>query len=186
MSLDPAPEVGYSPEPAPTEPQEPAPVLPGGEKKLGGATGKGFLPGHAPYLRKPGLAGLVKRQTKDGVTLVRLMYRILRGGSFNKQTIVNDDGRSVVIKTHPTIADRIDAAKWFADRGWGKVKEMDENESTRRPFVVLLQGDKLLDPLDEPEDLVGGPIIEHERPALPPPMPEIGFDLNLSDLDDPK
>ena len=77
-------------------------------KTPGGVTGKGFLPGVSgnPGGRPQGLAQRVRRATHDGKTIVEFMIAVARGAKI--------DGRK------PRLADRVDANKWLADRGWGK------------------------------------------------------------------
>lgn len=52
----------------------------------------------------------MRAQTKDGKELVDLMIGVLRG-----KLIVNGK--------RPSFGDRIKAAEWLADRGWGKSVE---------------------------------------------------------------
>ena len=70
------------------------------------------MPGQSgnPGGRPKGLAALVRAQTKDGKELVDLMIGVLRG-----KLIVNGK--------RPSFGDRIKAAEWLADRGWGKSVE---------------------------------------------------------------
>ena len=77
-------------------------------KTPGGVTGKGFLPGHSgnPGGRPKGLAERVRRATHDGKMILDFMIAVARGAKI--------DGRK------PRLADRVDANKWLADRGWGK------------------------------------------------------------------
>ncbi len=77
-------------------------------KRLGGVTGKGFLPGVSgnPGGRPQGLAQSVRRATHDGKMILDFMIAVARG--------MKIDGRK------PRLADRVDANKWLADRGWGK------------------------------------------------------------------
>lgn len=179
-------EVGYSPEPAAPESPEKAQEASGStiEQRttlLGGVTGKGFMPGHSgnPAGRPPGIVALVKEKTRDGLTIVKLMDRVHRGKKF-KRTIPREDGTGVDVSVRPSIQDRMDAAAWLADRGWGKAKDVGE-EAPRRPFVVRLQGDTIEDPFEEPEAEAAP---DRKLPALPAPMPEIGFDMNLKDLEE--
>lgn len=77
-------------------------------KAPGGVTGKGFLPGRSgnPGGRPKGLAEQVRRATHDGKMILDFMIAVARGAKI--------DGRK------PRLADRMDANKWLADRGWGK------------------------------------------------------------------
>jgi hypothetical protein len=166
-------------------PEKPDPALNAteGQRRLGGITGKGFMPGHSGNPkglngRQKGLAAMVRTQTRDGTVLVRLMYRILRGGKF-KRTIVTRTGGTADALVRPSIRDRLDAAVWLAERGWGKPKEMGEG-SGRPPFMIVLPGHGR-DPLEEPETVEQA---EPKLPALPAQMEEIGFELNLEDLEE--
>ena len=72
------------------------------------------------------------------------------------------------------------AQGWLAERGWGKAKDDIQIEGeTRRPFMIVLPGYGR-DPLEEPETVEQA---EPKLPALPGQMPEIGFELNLEDLE---
>jgi hypothetical protein len=63
---------------------------------------------------------------------------------------------------------------------WGRPKETTKLEDeTRRPFQIVLRG-PLRDPLEEPEAVEQA---EPKLPALPAQLPEIGFELNLRDLE---
>ena len=83
-------------------------------RSMGGCTRRGFLPGQSgnPGGRPRGLAALVRAQTNDGKELVNLMLRVLRG-------------TLAVNGKKPSISDRMKAAEWLADRGWGKAVEME-------------------------------------------------------------
>lgn len=156
-------------------PEEPDPMLnvTGGQRRLGGITGKGFMPGRSGNPnglngRQKGLAAVVRESTDDGRLLVLLMCRIARGET--QESLVR-----------PSISGRIEAVKWLADRGWGKARDsVDIDSETRRPFQVVLRG-PLRDPMDEQAESVNRP--EPKLPALPAEMPEIGFDLNLKGLE---
>ena len=64
-----------------------------------------YLPGHNGNQggRPKGLAAYIREQTGDGVEIVSLMLRVLRGQVRG-------------LKPHH----RLEAATWLADRGWGK------------------------------------------------------------------
>ncbi len=78
------------------------------KKQLGGVTGKGFVPGVSgnPGGRPQGLAAQIRKATHDGRTIREFMVAVAQGEKI--------DGRK------PRLADRMDANKWLADRGWGK------------------------------------------------------------------
>jgi hypothetical protein len=128
---------------------------------------------------RSGLAALVRSCTKDGEVLVKLMYRIARGGKFKTTATIN--GKVFEIRVRPSISDRIEAAKWLADRGWGKARDIgDIDRETRPPFKIVLAG-----PLRDPFEMEAEPVDRPDRnlPALPAQMPEIGFELDLRDLE---
>lgn len=76
--------------------------------------GKGrFVKGQSGNLggRPKGLAERCRVATNDGKDIVDLMLEVLRG------TVADSK-----------VSDRVDAAQWFADRGWGKaVQQTDMN-----------------------------------------------------------
>ena len=164
-------------------PEKPDPALNAteGQRRLGGVTGKGFMPGRSGNPnglngRQKGLAALVRESTDDGQLLVRLMLRIARGGKFKTSLTANGKVRELLVR--PSISDRIEAIKWLSDRGWGKARDIVEVEGeARRPFMIVLPGYRR-DPLEEPE------AVEQAEPKLPalPAQTEIGFELNLKDL----
>lgn len=61
----------------------------------------------------PALARLIHVETHRGEEIVRLFLQVLRGESIRR-------GRRHVL---PTLGERLMAAQWLADRGWGKAKE---------------------------------------------------------------
>jgi hypothetical protein len=129
--------------------------------------------------RRKGLAALVRENTDDGRLLVQLMCRILRGGRFKVSLPANSKAHESLVR--PSISDRIEAAKWLADRGWGKARDsVDIDGESRRPFQVVLRG-PLRDPLDAEAEPVNRP--ESKLKTLPAEIAEIGFDLNLKDLE---
>jgi Family of unknown function (DUF5681) len=72
-------------------------------KERGGITGKGFVPGQSgnPGGRPRGLGSLIREQTRHGEDLVSFVVSVLR------------DPRAKA-------ADRLAAATWLADRGFGR------------------------------------------------------------------
>jgi hypothetical protein len=153
----------------------------GPQRRLGGITGKGFMPGQSGNpsgKNRSGLAALVRSRTKNGEVLVELMYRIACGAKFKTSLTIN--GKVLEFRVRPSIRDRIEAIKWLTDRGWGKARDIvDIDGETRRPFQIVLRG-PLRDPLEEEAVPVDSP--GRKPPALPTQMSEIGFEFNLEDL----
>ena len=110
--------------------------------------GRPFRPGHDPRRnpggRARGLPQLARHAVRDGADLVRFFRAVLKGDAATLQV------RSVPLR------DRIEAAKWLADRGWGRVAaeaawpiefSSDENEgaviigpdATQEEFIGALQ-----------------------------------------------
>jgi hypothetical protein len=153
-------------------------------RRLGGITGKGFMPGQSGNpsgKNRSGLAALVRSRTKNGEVLVERMYRIACGARF--KTSRRTPGTVLEVRERPSISDRIEAIKWLSDRGWGKARDIVhvDGEEARRPFLIVMRG-PLRDPLEEEAVPVDSP--GRKPPALPTQMPEIGFELNLEDLEE--
>jgi hypothetical protein len=71
-----------------------------------------FVKGHQAHERSgrpKGLAALVRARTRDGAELVDLMLSVLRDEIQDTRVV-----------------DRITAAEWLADRGWGKAVQVSE------------------------------------------------------------
>ena len=167
----------------PKEPEIVAPTTP--VRQLGGITGKGFMPGHGKIGSSlpPGLASMIRRQTKDGAILVRRMYQLFMGEKVKKTIIAPGSGKIVEIEVRPSVPDMIEAGKWLADRGWGKALEIVHIEGeTRRPVLIVLPGPRR-DPLEDDPEPVDEP--KRKLPAQPPHMPEIDFNLNMDDPEEP-
>ena len=116
-------------------------------KRPGGVTGKGFLPGHSgnPGGRPKGLAERVRQETNDGKMILDFMIAVARGAKI--------DGRK------PRLADRVDANKWLADRGWGRAIQGVEHEFDGGQFgdrVTFVIPDNRRDPRPPPVALPDG------------------------------
>ena len=108
-------------------------------KQLGGATGKGFMPGQSgnPAGRPKGLASLVRERTKDGKILLDFMVDVLQGKPQKVDLVIPgpDGEKRVTVEKTPEVRDRIEAVKWLGDRGWGKpLQQVDMGAS--KPFIV--------------------------------------------------
>ena len=91
----------------------------------GGITGRGFTPGQSgnPGGRPKGFVPLLRQYTSDGEELVSFMLKVFRGESINKHV--------------PKLKERIEAATWLADRGFGKPVQANGHEiqkETQNPF----------------------------------------------------
>ncbi|MEE9137701.1 MAG: hypothetical protein V3V07_04035 [candidate division NC10 bacterium] len=123
-------------------------------KTPGGVTGKGFLPGHSgnPGGRPKGLAQRVRRATHDGKTIVDFMTSVARGAKI--------DGRK------PRLADRMDANKWLADRGWGRAiqgVEQGFDGGQFRDRVTIVIPDNGRDPRPPPVALPDGDTVDMDN-----------------------
>ena len=72
--------------------------------------------------RPKGLAQLVREQTDDGKELVKIMMEIVRG-----ELVVEKTFGDRTYEEYPSHKDRIAAAQWLADRGFGKAVETNLN-----------------------------------------------------------
>lgn len=104
------------------------------EKRLGGITGKGFMPGRSgnPDGRPKGLMVTARRLTHDGDDLSRFMWRVFRGLDIGE----TPKGQ----KIYPTTQQRMEAATWLADRGWGKPAQTVQLATKRLTVFELPDG----------------------------------------------
>jgi hypothetical protein len=77
---------------------------------LGGVTGRGFRPGQSgnPGGRPQGLSRLAREAVGDGKDLVDFYLAVFKG-----------DAKALGVR-QIRLQDRMEAARWFGDRGWGK------------------------------------------------------------------
>src|SRR5260221_5452738 len=93
----------------------------GGTRRNGGVTGAGFLPGASgnPGGRPRGLSRRVRELVgEDGEAIVSYMV-------------------SVMADEKARAADRLEAAKWLADRGFGRSVQTMDLDITARPAIDL-------------------------------------------------
>lgn len=85
----------------------------------GGVTGRGFQPGHSgnPGGRPRGFVAAIRDATNDGEELVTFVLKVFRGESIGT-------GKGA---QRPRLADRLAAATWLADRGFGRPIQAVEN-----------------------------------------------------------
>ena len=103
-----------------------------------------YIPGHNGNQggRPQGLASYIREQTDDGVEIVALMLRVLRGQVRG-------------FKPHH----RLEAATWLADRGWGKATQMMEVVAQVSAVPGQIDWDAIPDDLAEELLALNGKII---------------------------
>jgi len=74
-------------------------------------------PGGRPVKAPKSLAAFVRASSKDGKELVVIMLQIAKG----KLKVPVFDSAGVRVDKLPTHSDRMEAVRWLADRGFGKV-----------------------------------------------------------------
>ena len=92
-------------------------------KLNGNSHGKGFKPGVSgnPGGRPKGLAALVRANTNDGKEIVRLFLDVMRGKLTISRRVKSPAGKEIRLEEKPSFRERIQAAEWLAERGFGKV-----------------------------------------------------------------
>jgi hypothetical protein len=70
---------------------------------------------------------MVREEIKDGRELTTIMAKILRGDLLIERRSINKDGEEKTYFEEPSHRDRIAAAEWLADRGFGKSPEIVAN-----------------------------------------------------------
>jgi uncharacterized protein DUF5681 len=92
---------------------------------LGGITGKGFQPGQSgnPGGRPQGLAKLAREAVGNGLDLIAFYLAVFNG-----------EAKALGVR-QVTLRDRMQAAQWLAERGWGKTPLVADAELTEEPKV---------------------------------------------------
>jgi hypothetical protein len=87
------------------------------------------------------LASQIRAQTGNGSEIAQFYLKILRGEPVRfpeKRITRRKNGRKITsMYVRPTLDQRIDAAAWLADRGWGKAKETIELTGEASPAQRL-------------------------------------------------
>jgi len=118
-----------------------------------------------PNGRPKGIVGTAKALTHDGADLSRFMWRIYRGLSLGKKEVVRvitkPDGTKeelrLMVTVYPTVDQRMEAATWLAERGWGKPRQTHELVSKRITVFRQADGTPLaLQPAAEGQQAVTG------------------------------
>jgi len=84
---------------------------------LKGQSGK---PGRYANKQPKSLAAMVRASSKDGAELIAIMLQIARG----KLKVPVFDASGVRVDKLPSHSDRMEAVRWLADRGFGKVADV--------------------------------------------------------------
>ena len=77
-------------------------------------------PGGRPVKAPKSLAAFVRGSSKDGKELVVIMLQIARG----KLKVPVFDAAGIRVDKLPSHSDRMEAVRWLADRGFGKVADV--------------------------------------------------------------
>ncbi len=74
-----------------------------------------------------GFSKAIREESKDGQELWEFAFAVMRGQVEVKEIVGN-----MVVNVGPSLKDRMDAMKWLADRGFGKVPETAEDVDAPR------------------------------------------------------
>jgi hypothetical protein len=81
-----------------------------------------FAPGVSgnPGGRPKGIASYVRSKTRDGEQIVKFMLDVFHGKAIKAGRKSRTTGDRIVLDVVPTLTERIEAAHWLAERGFGK------------------------------------------------------------------
>lgn len=112
-----------------------------------------------PGGRPRGLAAFIRQTTGGGWKLVRFMVAVFSGGPVS---FPDPRQPGVKVTVIPTLMQRIDAATWLADRGFGRPVQPIEGD-VRPPFIIALR---------QPIQVDGRRVVEGQSGPAPPPEPK--------------
>jgi hypothetical protein len=92
-----------------------------------------------PSGRPKSFARYIRNSTRSGKELVDFMLAVLREEA-EQTVLVKADGDFVPVRVKPSVKDRLEAARWLADRGWGRVPDTEEH----RPPGAGLSDEEIL------------------------------------------
>lgn len=73
-----------------------------------------------PGGRPKGIASYVRSKTRDGEQIVKFMLDVFHGKAIKAARKSRATGDRIVLDVVPTLTERIEAAHWLAERGFGK------------------------------------------------------------------
>jgi len=100
------------------------------------------------------LKNLVLKATNNGKTIVDLMSKIADGTLAVPRTVPTSNGQLNTYDVYPDHRDRMCAAEWLADRGFGKVKDevsLTPGEGSTLAGMIISVSKDELPKLKEPE-----------------------------------
>lgn len=93
-----------------------------------------FLPGVSgnPAGRPKSLSRYIREQTSDGEKIADFFLQV-----FNKHTKIEyEDSKGKKVKRDPNLRERMEAAEWLADRGWGRPTQPISGDEDGGPVQV--------------------------------------------------
>lgn len=96
------------------------------ERAVGNGNLRPWKPGQSgnPLGKRKSLEALVRRETHNGADITRFMARVLRGEPYEYPTLPPGPHRGVAFLPSPQ--ERLEAARWLADRAFGRAPQVVE------------------------------------------------------------